>query len=112
MTPLQRQAVLVCVVCALAALLTIGITLTLLRRGKVDAPFFLLREFLRVFAFYHQHSGDHEHAEGRDQQQAVFRRLKGSAERESPKEESSQQQHSCRSAAGDISLVKKRQLDF
>ena len=38
MTPLQRQAVLVCVVCALAALLTIGITLTLLRRGKVDAP--------------------------------------------------------------------------
>ena len=67
MTPLQRQAVLVCVVCALAALLTIGITLTLLRRGKVDAPFFLLREFLRVFAFYHQHSGDHEHAEGREQ---------------------------------------------
>ena len=54
----------------------------------MDAPFFLLREFLRVFAFYHQHSGDHEHAEGRDQQQAVFRRLKGSAERESPKEES------------------------
>ena len=67
----------------------------------MDAPFFLLREFLRVFAFYHQHSGDHEHAEGRDQQQAVFRRLKGSAERESPKEESSQQQHSCRSAAGE-----------
>lgn len=34
MTSLQRQAVLVCVVCALAALLTVGITLTLLKRGK------------------------------------------------------------------------------
>ena len=38
MTPLQRQAVLVCAVCALAALLTIGITLTLLRRGKTGTP--------------------------------------------------------------------------
>ena len=37
MTPLQRQAVLVCVVCALAALLTIGITLTMLKRGKNPA---------------------------------------------------------------------------
>ena len=34
LTPLQKQAVLVCIVCALAALLTIGITLNLLRRGK------------------------------------------------------------------------------
>ena len=38
MTPLQRQAVLVCVVCALAALVTIGITLTLLKRGKGETP--------------------------------------------------------------------------
>ena len=40
LTPLQKQAVLVCIVCALAALLTIGITLNLLRRGKdpVDTP--------------------------------------------------------------------------
>ena len=38
MTPLQRQAVLVCVVCALAALLTIGITLTLLKRGQPGSP--------------------------------------------------------------------------
>ena len=38
MTPLQRQAVLVCVVCALAALLTIGITMTLLKRGKGETP--------------------------------------------------------------------------
>ena len=38
MTSLQRQAVLVCVVCALAALLTIGITLTLLKRGKPEVP--------------------------------------------------------------------------
>ena len=38
MTPLQRQAVLVCVVCGLAALLTIGITLTLLKRGKAETP--------------------------------------------------------------------------
>ena len=36
MTSLQRQAVLVCVVCALAALLTVGITLTLLKRGKPE----------------------------------------------------------------------------
>lgn len=35
---MQRQAVLVCVVCALAALLTIGITLTLLKRGKGETP--------------------------------------------------------------------------
>ena len=35
MTSLQRQAVLVCVVCALAALLTVGITLTLLKRAKI-----------------------------------------------------------------------------
>lgn len=34
MTPMQKQAILVCVICALAALLTIGITLTLLQRGK------------------------------------------------------------------------------
>ena len=38
MTPLQRQAVLGCVVGAPAALLTIGSILTLLMRGKVDAP--------------------------------------------------------------------------
>ena len=38
MTSLQRQAVLVCVVCALAALLTVGITLTLLKRGKPEMP--------------------------------------------------------------------------
>jgi len=38
MTSLQRQAVLVCVVCALAALLTAGITLTLLKRGKPETP--------------------------------------------------------------------------
>ena len=31
---MQKQAVLVCIVCALAALLTIGITLTMLKRGK------------------------------------------------------------------------------
>ena len=31
---MQKQAVLVCAVCALAAVLTIGITLTLLKRGK------------------------------------------------------------------------------
>ena len=34
LTPMQKQAVLVCIVCALAALLTIGITLTMLKRGK------------------------------------------------------------------------------
>ena len=34
LTPMQKQAVLVCIVCALAALLTIGITLTLIKRGK------------------------------------------------------------------------------
>ena len=33
---MQKQAVLVCIVCALAALLTIGITLTMLKRGKND----------------------------------------------------------------------------
>lgn len=39
MSDLQKQAVLVCVICALAALLTIGITLTLLGRGKQpDTP--------------------------------------------------------------------------
>ena len=38
MTSLQRQAVLVCVVCALAALLTVGIPLTLLKRGTPDTP--------------------------------------------------------------------------
>ena len=38
MTSLQRQAILVCVVCALAALLTVGITLTLLKRGKPETP--------------------------------------------------------------------------
>ena len=37
MTPMQKQAVLVCIVCALAALLTIGITLTMLKRGKTPA---------------------------------------------------------------------------
>lgn len=36
LTPMQKQAVLVCIVCALAALLTIGITLTMLKRGKND----------------------------------------------------------------------------
>ena len=34
LTPMQKQAVLVCIVCALAALLTIGITMTLIKRGK------------------------------------------------------------------------------
>ena len=34
LTPMQKQAVLVCIVCALAALLTICITLTMLKRGK------------------------------------------------------------------------------
>ena len=40
LTPRQKQAVLVCIVCALAALLTIGITLTMLKRGKpgVEQP--------------------------------------------------------------------------
>ena len=37
MTPMQKQAVLVCIVCALAALLTIGITLVLIHRGKEPA---------------------------------------------------------------------------
>ena len=37
LTPMQKQAVLVCIVCALAALLTIGITLTMLKRGKDPA---------------------------------------------------------------------------
>lgn len=37
LTPMQKQAVLVCIVCALAALLTIGITLTLVKRGKNPA---------------------------------------------------------------------------
>ncbi len=34
MSSLQKQAVLICVICALAALLTAGITLTLLKKGK------------------------------------------------------------------------------
>ena len=34
MTSMQKQAVLVCTICALAVLLTVGITLVLLRRGK------------------------------------------------------------------------------
>mgnify|MGYP004668154243 CR=1 FL=1 len=40
LTPMQKQAVLVCAVCALAALLTISITLVMLKRGKtpVDQP--------------------------------------------------------------------------
>ena len=37
LTPMQKQAVLVCSVCALAAILTIAITLTLLKRGKTPA---------------------------------------------------------------------------
>ena len=37
LTQMQKQAVLVCIVCALAALLTIGITLTMLKRGKNPA---------------------------------------------------------------------------
>ena len=37
MTSMQRQAVLVCVICVLAALLTASITLTLLKRGKTPA---------------------------------------------------------------------------
>ena len=37
LTPMQKQAVLVCTVCALAAVLTIGITLTLLKRGKTPS---------------------------------------------------------------------------
>ena len=43
LTPMQKQAVLVCAVCALAAVLTIGITLTLLTvgmsvNGAVEQP--------------------------------------------------------------------------
>ena len=39
MSSMQKQAVLVCVICALAALLTVSITLTLLKRGKEpEAP--------------------------------------------------------------------------
>ena len=34
LTPMQKQAVLVCFVCALALLLTIGITMTFISRGK------------------------------------------------------------------------------
>ena len=34
---MQKQAVLVCSVCALAAILTIAITMTLLKRGKNPA---------------------------------------------------------------------------
>ena len=37
LTPMQKQAVLVCSVCALAAILTIAITMTLLKRGKIPA---------------------------------------------------------------------------
>ena len=37
LTPMQKQAVLVCSVCALAAILTIAITMTLLKRGKAPA---------------------------------------------------------------------------
>ena len=37
LTPMQKQAVLVCAVCALAAVLTIGITLPLLKRGKTPS---------------------------------------------------------------------------
>ena len=37
LTPLQKQAVLVCIVCALALLLTAGITLGMLKRGKTPA---------------------------------------------------------------------------
>lgn len=37
LTPMQKQAVLVCSVCALAAILTIAITMTLLKRGKNPA---------------------------------------------------------------------------
>ena len=37
LTPMQKQAVLVCSVCALAAILTIAITMTLLKRGKTPA---------------------------------------------------------------------------
>ena len=38
LTPMQKQAVLVCSVCALAAILTIAITMTLLKRGKSFCP--------------------------------------------------------------------------
>lgn len=34
MSPIQHQAIMVCIVCALAVLLTAGITITLLKRGK------------------------------------------------------------------------------
>ena len=34
LTPMQKQAVLVCIVCALAALLTIGINITIPKRSK------------------------------------------------------------------------------
>ena len=37
LTPMQKQAVLVCSVCALAAILTIAITMTLLKRGKTPS---------------------------------------------------------------------------
>ena len=37
MTPMQKQAVLVCVICVLAAFLTAGITTALLKRGKTPA---------------------------------------------------------------------------
>ena len=37
LTPMQKQAVLVCIVCALAVLLTTGITLALIRRGKTPS---------------------------------------------------------------------------
>ena len=37
MTPMQKQAALVCVICVLAALLTAGITTALLKRGKTPA---------------------------------------------------------------------------
>ena len=57
LTSMQKQAVLVCIVCALAALLTIGITLTMLKRGKnpteqpqVKRQIFIDRETLNHIA--------------------------------------------------------------
>ena len=38
LTPMQKQAVLVCIVCALAALLTIGITLTTVSYTHLTLP--------------------------------------------------------------------------
>ena len=38
MTPMQHRAVLVCILCVLAVLLTFGITTTLLKKGGACPP--------------------------------------------------------------------------